>query len=231
MLKDEVGIPAHGNQQSLGTWGHFEPNPEYRHTLSLRPIIPGGVGTLASRVHWVLSGIPAIRANASAIGSSLLGQSAGDSLTIVATCHIDRYTHVVRAMKCVAARHLDLATIAVATRKSNPTPVPVQSTTANHRKVDSMPELTKVAVVYYSSTGTVYELADSVFWGRRPPVLTSDCLRSRSLRPRRPSPRTGAGSITHPPPRTSPSPHPTTSCGPTQSFSALPPASARSRAG
>jgi hypothetical protein len=46
-----------------------------------------------------------------------------------------------------------------------------------------MPELTKVAVVYYSSTGTVYELANSVSRGRRTPVPTSDCSRSRSLRP------------------------------------------------
>jgi hypothetical protein len=66
------------------------------------------------------------------------------------------------------------------------------------------------------------------FSGRRTPVSTSDCSRPRSLRPRRPSPRTRAGPIVVPPPRTSPAPHPTTSGGPRQSSSAHPPAAAMS---
>jgi|tagenome__1003787_1003787.scaffolds.fasta_scaffold20627221_1 hypothetical protein len=110
-------------------------------------------------------------------------------------------------MKGLAARHLDLAIVAAAARESDLTPVPVPST-VNVWKAGSMPALTKVAVVYHSSTGTVFELANSVLsLGRRTPMPASDCSRARSLRPRRPSPRTVAGPITVPPPRTFPSPH------------------------
>jgi NAD(P)H dehydrogenase (quinone) len=109
-------------------------------------------------------------------------------------------------MKGLAARHLDLAIVAAAACEFDLTPVPVPSTTVNVWKVGSMSALTKVAVVYYSSTGTtVFELTSSVLSpGRRTPMPTSGCSRARSLRPRRPSPRTRAGPITVPPPGRSP---------------------------
>jgi hypothetical protein len=68
-------------------------------------------------------------------------------------------------MMGMAARRLDLAIGSVAACESNPTPVPVPSSTVNLGKVGSMPELTKVAVIYYSPTCTVYELASFHHFG------------------------------------------------------------------
>ena len=79
-----------------------------------------------------------------------------------------------------------------------------------------MSEQVKVAVVYYSSTGTVYELAKSIVEGAEKAGPKSGCARFTSSLPTRRLPPTRAGQATRPRRSTSPKPLLRTSSGPTR---------------
>lgn len=127
-----------------------------------------------------LSGVLTVRGKPAPLNLTVESATVIDGvLTLEATGTVDRYAHGITAMKGMAGRRLKM-TVAATTVKNVPpatasapdpkttlepgaTPAPTSTT----RKVSTMPEPTKISVVYYSSTGTVYELASLIADGAR----------------------------------------------------------------
>lgn len=125
------------------------------------------------------------------------------SLKISASATVDRYRHGLTAAKGVAARHLRLSLSATAHPDPGPTAPAAGATTASAVETEAAPaagskaasaaETTaqreefpmapKVAVVYYSSTGTVHELAEAVADGARKEGAEVRLLRVSELAP------------------------------------------------
>lgn len=131
----------------------------------------------------VLDGALTVRGHTSPIECAVTrAETIGKSLVLVATTRIDRYAHGISAMRGMASRYLDLEVKATAIR--NTSSVSIHSTAMNRRgKAEYMPELTKVAVIYYSSTGTVYELANSVLSGAKDAGADVRLLKVQELAP------------------------------------------------
>jgi NAD(P)H dehydrogenase (quinone) len=79
-----------------------------------------------------------------------------------------------------------------------------------------MSEQVKVAVVYYSSTGTVYQLAKSIVEGAEKAGAEVRLRKVHELAPDEAIAATRAGQATRPRRSTSPKPLPRTSSGPTR---------------
>ncbi|MGP4021238.1 NAD(P)H:quinone oxidoreductase [Saccharopolyspora sp. 5N708] len=119
---------------------------------------------------WILVGNITARPRTAPVEFAVSSASvSGNTLVVRATGTVDRYAHGITAMKGMAGRHVELELSVHAERVSGAVPRSAAVSHGNsHRKEEtSMTDLAKIAVVYYSSTGTVFELAQSVVAGAK----------------------------------------------------------------
>lgn len=99
---------------------------------------------------------------------------------------VDRYAHGITAMKAMAGRRLQMTVAAHATKDADTpaiTAAPNTATSTPTREVSTMPESTKIAVIYYSATGSVYELASFIAEGARAAGAEVRLLKVHELAP------------------------------------------------
>jgi NAD(P)H:quinone oxidoreductase type IV len=129
---------------------------------------------------WVVKGLLTVRGHQAPVELTVDSLSVENgSLRITASATVDRYRHGLTASKGLAARLLRLSL----TTTAHPDPrtaAPAVETTAQREELPMSP---KIAVIYYSSTGTVHELAESVAEGARKEGAEVRLLRVSELAP------------------------------------------------
>lgn len=145
---------------------------------------------------WIVKGVLTVREHRAPVDLTVDSLSVENgSLRISASVTIDRYRHGLTASKGLAARRLRLSLTTIAhpdpgtadpTAKTTAAPA-VEPTTApaveTIEQREELPMSPKIAVIYYSSTGTVHELAESVAEGARKEGADVRLLRVSELAP------------------------------------------------
>jgi NAD(P)H:quinone oxidoreductase type IV len=129
---------------------------------------------------WVVKGVLTVRGHQAPVDLTVDALSVENgSLRISASATIDRYRHGLTAAKGLAARRLRLSLTAIA----HPDPSTAAPAVETAEQREEFPMSPKIAVIYYSSTGTVHELAESVAEGARKEGADVRLLRVSELAP------------------------------------------------
>ena len=137
---------------------------------------------------WVVKGLLTVRGHQAPVELTVDSLSVENgSLRISASTTVDRYRHGLTASKGLAARLLRLSLTTTA-HPDPSTAAPAVDTTAapaveTTEQREELPMSPKIAVIYYSSTGTVHELAESVAEGARKEGAEVRLLRVSELAP------------------------------------------------
>ena len=145
---------------------------------------------------WVVEGHLTVRGHRAPVALTVDSLSVEDgSLRISASATVDRYRHGLTAAKGLAARLLRLSLTATAHPDPAATAPAVATTTVPAVETETAPAVEsaaqreeipmspKIAVIYYSSTGTVHELAEAVADGARKEGAEVRLLRVSELAP------------------------------------------------
>lgn len=129
---------------------------------------------------WIVKGVLTVRGHRAPVDLTVDSLSVEDgSLRISASSTVDRYRHGLTASKGLAARRLRLSLTATA----HPAPDTAAPAVEITEQREEFPMSPKIAVIYYSSTGTVHELAESVAEGARKEGAEVRLLRVSELAP------------------------------------------------
>ena len=137
---------------------------------------------------WVVKGLLTVRGHQAPVELTVDALSVENgSLRISASTSVDRYRHGLTASKGLAARWLRLTLTTIAhPEPSTAAPAAEAATAPAVRHAAQREEISmspKIAVIYYSSTGTVHELAEAVAEGARKEGAEVRLLRVSELAP------------------------------------------------
>ncbi len=172
-----TGTPRRDEHVRSAAFLHAERHPEIRFEST-------GVSRGAGGA-WVVEGHLTVRGHRAPVELAVDSLSVENgSLKISASATVDRYRHGLTAAKGLAARLLRLTLSATA----HPAASSVQKTEAasaveSAAQREELPMSPKIAVIYYSSTGTVHELAEAVADGARKEGAEVRLLRVSELAP------------------------------------------------
>jgi NAD(P)H:quinone oxidoreductase type IV len=146
---------------------------------------------------WTVEGSLTVRGHRAPLRLTIDSLTVRDgSLRLSASATVDRHRHGLTAARGMAARRLRLSLTATAHPTTSPTAGPITNATTRPalstatRAVAPAEEerdllmSPKIAVIYYSSTGTVHELAESVAEGARKEGAEVRLLRVAELAPK-----------------------------------------------
>lgn len=129
---------------------------------------------------WVVKGLLTVHGHQAPVELTVDSLSVENgSLRISASVSVDRYRHGLTASKGLAARWLRLSL----TTTAHPDPTSAAPAAETTEQREEFPMSPKIAVIYYSSTGTVHELAESVAEGARKEGAEVRLLRVSELAP------------------------------------------------
>jgi NAD(P)H:quinone oxidoreductase type IV len=175
-----TGTPRRDEHVRSAAFLHAERHPEIRFEST-------GVSRGAGGA-WVVEGHLTVRGHRAPVELTVDSLSVEDgSLKISASATVDRYRHGLTAAKGLAARLLRLTLSATAHPDPAAPAAAVQTETASAvesaEQREELPMSPKIAVIYYSSTGTVHELAEAVADGARKEGAEVRLLRVSELAP------------------------------------------------
>lgn len=133
---------------------------------------------------WIVQGFLTVRGDRAPVDLTVDSLSVENgSLRISVSATVDRYRHGLTASKGLAARRLRLSLAVIATPTTHPDPETAAPAVEITEEREEFPMSPKIAVIYYSSTGTVHELAESVAEGARKEGAEVRLLRVSELAP------------------------------------------------
>ncbi|MBK6010428.1 NAD(P)H:quinone oxidoreductase [Streptomyces sp. MBT53] len=137
---------------------------------------------------WVVKGLLTVRGHQAPVELTVDSLSVDNgSLRISASTSVDRYRHGLTASKGLAARRLRLTLTTIAHPEPSTAAPAAEATAAtaveHAAQREEIPMSPKIAVIYYSSTGTVHELAEAVAEGARKEGAEVRLLRVSELAP------------------------------------------------
>lgn len=172
-----TGTPRRDEHVRSTAFLHAERHPEIRFEST--GVSRGAAGT------WIVEGHLTVRGHRAPVELTVDSLSVENgSLKISASATVDRYRHGLTAAKGLAARLLRLTLSATAhPAASAAQKTETASAVESAEQREEFPMSPKIAVIYYSSTGTVHELAEAVADGARKEGAEVRLLRVSELAP------------------------------------------------